>query len=330
MTGTHGPTAGGASASYTAHVRAMLVTAGLGTRLRPLTDELPKPAVPVGHRPIAAYALELLQRLGVCDVVANTHHLPGVLERVLEPHVPAGVQLTFRHEPQILGTGGGLRAAWAPSDSPFIAINGKVLYAPDLQAALRQHQDSGAIATMVLQQMPAGGGFAPVEVDSEHRIRRIRGQPGASDPALRACLYTGIQILAPRAHGDLPANGDLIDGAYRGWLERGERVQGFLDPAPFFDVGITPGHYLRANLALLDGTVRWPRVEPDLRSCLCAATAQVSRDAQLKRSVIGAGAQVASGVRITDSVVWPGARVDRDLHRAIVTTRGALVEVAPP
>jgi mannose-1-phosphate guanylyltransferase len=138
-------------------MRAMLVTAGFGTRLLPLTELLPKPAVPVCNRPIAWYALDHLRRSGVREFVANTHHLPNELERELGAVTPGDVQLRFVHEPEILGTGGGVRNAWRPIDGEtFLVMNGKYVFAPDIAGALRVHRDSGALATMILKPAVVG------------------------------------------------------------------------------------------------------------------------------------------------------------------------------
>ncbi|MET0390420.1 MAG: sugar phosphate nucleotidyltransferase, partial [Polyangiales bacterium] len=117
-------------------LRAMLITAGLGTRLSPLTDHLPKPAVPVANRPVAWFALDHVRRVGIRDFVLNTHHLARELQDTLTAVAPPDVQLRFVHEPQILGTGGGVRNAWQPrGDEIFVVMNGKYVFAPDMAAA---------------------------------------------------------------------------------------------------------------------------------------------------------------------------------------------------
>ena len=186
----------------------MLVAAGLGTRLEPLTLELPKPAVPVGNRPAGWFGMDHLARAGFRELVVNTHHLAAELRAAFEEHAPAGLQLSFVHEPHILGTGGGVKRAWRPRDGEdFVTWNAKLLFAPDVQAALNRHRESGAIATMVLRPMPtsAAASFAPVLVDAEGRVRAIRGTPAhPTGEGLVPRMYTGVQVLHPRAHADLP------------------------------------------------------------------------------------------------------------------------------
>ena len=122
----------------------MLLAAGLGTRLRPLTDLRPKPIVPVANKPLGAFALEHLARSGVTDVVANTHPQPEKVETALKAACPPGVALRFSREEKLLGTGGGLhkaRAWFDGSQSPVIVMNGDTLFAPDLDTRLIRQLD---------------------------------------------------------------------------------------------------------------------------------------------------------------------------------------------
>lgn len=313
-------------------MRAMLVAAGFGTRLHPLTRELPKPALPVANRPIAAFALEHLIAAGARELVCNTHHLGPQLVRALEPYCPAHARLTFVHEPAILGTGGGVRNAWqALGPQPgeeLVVMNAKLVFAPDIARALEVHRQSGAIATMVLRALPAGTSFAAVEHEADGRIRRIRGLPSASHGALAPAMWTGVQILSARALPDLPPDGDIIEHAYLRWLERGEHVQGVLDAAPWVDVGVTLAHYLEANLALASGALRWPGITP-VAGSLVASDARVPSEAQLSAVVLGSGVTLEPGARLERVVAWPNARVSHVLRDAVVTTSGATVPCLP-
>ena len=307
----------------------MLVTAGLGTRLGALSDELPKPAMPVANRPAAWFALDHLARFGVREVVLNTHHLADRLREEVERHAPPGLTLRFMHEPRILGTGGGLRNAWRPEDGEhFVVMNGKLVFAPDLLAALERHVAANAIATMVLRGMPPGGGFGAVEVDVEARVRRIRGLPvSASTSGLAPRMFTGVHILSARAWRDLPEDGDVIEHAYARWLGRGETVLGVDDAGTWIDVGVSPRHYLEANLALARGQVVWPGIAPGPRGVVFGAGAQVGEGANVTDAVLGDGAVVAPGARVSRAVLWRGARVESELTDAVVTSSGRVVRV---
>lgn len=304
----------------------MIVAAGLGTRLLPLTRELPKPGLPAGNRPLAWYSIDHLRRAGVHDFVVNTHHLAAQLQGALESLQPQNVTLRFVHEPEILGTGGGLRNAWEPIDGEdFIVVNGKLLFAPNLDHALAVHRETGAIATMVLRPLAANDSFGAVEIDGEGavgQVRRILGEPANASEPLRRMMWTGVQILSSRAHRDLPEHGCVIRETYRRWIDRGERVIGVVDEAPWRDLGVTVRHYIEGNLSLVRKP--WPGLST---SCLCAKglcdeSAEVAPRAVVCDSVIGAGAYIAPNVRVERSVVWPNARVTSDLVDGVITTRG--------
>jgi NDP-sugar pyrophosphorylase family protein len=316
-----------------ADVRAMLVTAGFGTRLSPLTDFLPKPAVPIANRPLAWYTLDHMYRAGLRELSLNTHHLAAALEREIQRWAPNDLHLRFVYEPKILGTGGGIRNTWGkpqPGET-FVAMSGKYLFAPDLAAALRAHRERNAIATMVLTHAPGVRGFGDVEIDSEGWIRRFRQTPprAAGGPELRPMFYTGLAIYSDRAFFDLPESGDLISGAFDKWLERGEPVYGVVDPGVCRDAGMSLWHYWEANAALLSGKVHWPGVALSTDHTVCDPEAELGAGAHLVRSAVGHDAVVAPGVRITDSVVWPRAHVTDDVDRSIVLPDGRVLPVPP-
>ena len=148
----------------------MLLAAGLGTRLQPLTDLRPKPIVPVANRPLAAFAMEHLARSGVRTIVANTHPRPDEVESALKASCPRDVELRFSREATLLGTGGGLRKAHPCFDDPHasvIVMNGDTLFAPDLAHAYAEHHARGAVATMILRQTPDPDRFGAIGIDAK-------------------------------------------------------------------------------------------------------------------------------------------------------------------
>lgn len=310
----------------------MLVAAGYGTRLDPLTGELPKPALPVANRPVAWYACDHLVRSGFRDVVVNTHHLSAELRAALSAHCPAGLQLEFVHEPAILGTGGGVRNAWrAGPGEDFVVINAKLLYAPDLERALQAHRESGAIATMLLRSLPAGSTFTGIEVDQAGRVRRIGTRPSFAAPSARGGLmYTGVQILSARALADLPGSGDIIEHSYWPWLERGEYVGSVVDDSPWIDIGVTLQQYLDANLAMTRGELTWPSMTPERGGLFVDPSARLGPGSVLNNVCAGPRAAVVAGARLERVVLWEGASVEADLHDAIVTGGGQLVRLVAP
>jgi mannose-1-phosphate guanylyltransferase len=310
----------------------MLVAAGFGTRLDPLTRELPKPALPVANRPVAWFAADHLARHGVRELAVNTHHLADRLEHALLATQLPGVQLRFVHEPEILGTGGGVRNVWATLGTgtserdALIAFNAKLVFAPDLARALAVHRALGAIATLVLRPSPDDASFAPVWADDAGRVYAIRAaQPPRS--GLQRRMWTGVQILDRRAFADLPERGDIFEHAYLPWLARGELIASITDDSPWFDVGVTPRHYLDANLAFARGELSWPGLPPADDGLLIAPSAQVGPGTQLEHVVLGERTVVEPGAELRRVVLWPGARAGGVLHDAIVTTQGTIVSV---
>lgn len=296
----------------------MLLTAGLGTRLRPLTEQRPKPIVPLGNRPLACFALDQLANLRVRSVVANTHPMPDLVERVLRKACPPSLNLSFSRESELLGTGGGLRRAWPLFEDPeadVIVMNGDTLFAPDLQRALRLHEAHGAVATMILRPTNDPERFGAIGIDADGFVRSLLGSPAR--PGLRSLMFTGVHILSPRARASLPEQGCVIRHAYRQWVDRAAPVLGLVDESPWADLG-TIAEYYKANMDLASGSRSWPGVVPQDGS-LVAADVTLQAGAQIEQSVIGAGAVLGAGVRVERCVVWPETVVRESVCDAIVT-----------
>jgi NDP-sugar pyrophosphorylase family protein len=311
-------------------MRAMLVSAGFGTRLAPLTELLPKPAVPVANRPVVWFALDHLRRCGLREFVLNTHHLAAALEREVRAAAPPDVALTFVHEPEILGTGGGVHNAWASlpkrEHETFLIMNGKYVFAPDIAAALALHERTGALATMIVKRVTPGDPLGAIGISDDGTVISVPGYAGIAPR--HPALYTGISLLDARALALLPERGCLIREGYARWLERGERIMAYVEDAPFRDVGMSLRHYLEANLALASGRERWPGIEPDAGGVLCASDARVGEGVQLRESVIGAGAQGGAGVELERCVVWPGAHATESRRDSILLPDGRVVTPA--
>src|SRR6266545_959077 len=237
----------------------MLLCAGLGTRLRPLTDRVPKPAVPVCGVPLVRHSLALLAHAGVRRAVVNVHHLPDAMARAAEAAARAlGIALAVSREPVIAGTGGALREArplLAGADAIFL-VNGDVLFDLDLAAALAAHRASGALATMVLMEMPAGARYAAVETDGGGAVRRIAGRFGPGGEGLSAWHFTGVHVLSPALLDEVPTEPFEVDvnrHVYPRLMERGlvraHHARGYWN-----DLG-TPARYLAANEDVLFGRV---------------------------------------------------------------------------
>src|SRR5438309_11348533 len=248
-------------------MRAMVLCAGFGTRLRPLTDKVPKPLVPLCGLPLLRYNFALLKNAGVEEIVVNTHHLGRVMEqgaRDLARELGIALHVS-REEKQILGTGGGVRRAEKLLGSgTFYLLNGDMIFDVDLGAALAAHRAAGAAATMVLAPYPKGATYGAVEVDAAFNVRRIAGRGAAPEPGLSKMHFTGVHVVEPELLDKLPPEGesDINRTAYVRLIHDGARVHGFLQKGYWGDLG-APRSLLRANIDVMEGRVPLARFSPD-------------------------------------------------------------------
>ena len=285
----------------------MIVAAGRGTRLAPLTDLLPKPAVPVRGIPLIAYQLALLAHHGVREVVVNTHHLAERLEDPARRHCPPGISLTFSRERELLDTGGGIRrvAAFLRESDPCLLIGGDMLLDVDLGALVREHGDSGASVTLLLREDPRQASFGSIGVDRDGVVCRIGSRFSFAAPGeeARAGLYAWANVVSARAFDSMPDR--TVFSHLNDWLAprlaAGARdVRGAFLPCTWEPVG-TLSEYLAVN--------RNPARLTYLDADTAARIAGVRFDGD---NVIGAGASLGAGARLARVVVWDGERVPDD------------------
>jgi len=317
---------------------ALVLCAGLGTRLRPLTAILPKPAVPLCGFPLIRWTLALLGNAGVSRAVVNTHHLPEEMAAAArEAGRQLGVPVAISHEPVIAGTGGALREARGLlADAELILLlNGDVLFDVDLEAVLQAHRASGALATMVLLPMPAGAAHGAVEVDAGGAVRRIdRGAAGSFGPGgvgLTRRHFSGLHVVSPALLDNVPATPfevDVNSQVYPPLMASGQ-IRGHLVDGYWNDLG-TPERYVAANRDVLTGRLPYPRfggatpwpVPADLAPLMRAGDARVQHGARLigpswlgRDARISAGAEIGPEAVVCDGAVVPDGAVVR---RAVV------------
>src|SRR5229473_2378582 len=188
-------------------MKAMILAAGYGARLWPLTADRTKPALPVLGKPLAGYVAEYLARQGIEDVIVNLHHRPDSVRAALGDGIQFGVHLQYVHEPVILGTSGALdNAREMIGTETFVVINGKLITDIELRAAIETHQRTKALATLVLRRNVARERFSIVET-SNGFVTRFSGMPKpASAEAVgdAPLMFTGIQIMEPQIFNYIP------------------------------------------------------------------------------------------------------------------------------
>jgi mannose-1-phosphate guanylyltransferase len=327
-------------------MRAMILCAGLGTRLRPLTSRWPKPAIPFLGQPLLRYNLAILKAAGVTAVGINTHHLADTMRAVaLAECERAGLSLTVSHEPSIQGTAGGIRGLRRfLEDDHFIVLNGDILYAVELGKVVEAHRGSGAAASMLLLPMPADQKYAAVELDGQGRVRRIAGH-GPGGDRLTPWHFTGVHVMSPAVFDFMSPDGeeDINRAVYPRLLEQGLIVQGRIAQAFWSDLG-TPQRYLAAQTDVLFGRVptgAFPGASPfeglqPQGLSFRHPTAVVEGVAISGPALFDAGAKVEPGGRIGTSVyVGPSvsvpaqARVNRAtlLEGTVIGPEEELVDV---
>lgn len=232
--------------------RALILAAGKGERLRPLTHTVPKPLVEVGGRPLIAYALAWLRHFGVREVAINLHHLGAQIRAAIGDGAAHGVAVHYSDEPEILGTGGAIRnlAGWL-GDGPFVVANADIVHDVDLAALARLHRESGSLATLALRADPESARYGEIFIDGAGRIRSFLDPP-ANPVGLEGLMFTGVQIVEPSIVARIPWPGasSSTQHLYRPLVREGAPLYGARYDGYWSDAG-TPASLeaLRADLA---------------------------------------------------------------------------------
>jgi NDP-sugar pyrophosphorylase family protein len=314
-------------------MKAMVLAAGLGERMKPLTWDRAKPALPLLNRPSVLHLLEHLARNGVDQVAINLHYCPDTV-RALEPEMRAlGLNVFFSPEPTILGTGGGLKNAEEfLRDGTLIMANADFVTDCPLTLALEHHRRSGALATLVLTPFQEGTEYGAVEMGDDHRIVRIAGRPGPETGKPRY-HFTGIHILEPAIFREIPptVKSEINREIYPKLIERGERILGYVHAGFWRELG-TPQRYLQGSLDLIRlgdaGYMQRMRFREGVYSAsplsslqgsiepafLAGADLQMSSDSFAAEAVLGNRVVLGRRSRVVRSILWDGVRIEESSH----------------
>lgn len=265
-------------------MRAIILSAGYGTRLWPLTEDRTKPAIPILGKPLVGYVAEYIASYGFDDIVVNLHHRPGSVRAALGDGSRFGVKLHYVEEPVILGTSGALDNTRAFFEhETFLAINGKIITDIDLNAALETHHKSQALATLVLLPNTKRERFSVVKVD-RGRITGFGGMPDSAKDGPPPLMFTGIHIFEP----------GIFD-----YIPRGVFSDSVIDVYP---KAIANGETIAAHVA--SGT--WRELST-LKRYVDISVEMLNERGQ--RYVAGAGCAIATSADITDSILWDNVSV---------------------
>ena len=330
-------------------MRAVLMAGGSGTRLRPLTCDLPKPMVPVLNRPIAEHILNLLKRHGVTEVIATLHYLPDVMRDYFHDGRDFSIQITYAvEEEQPLGTAGCVKNIAELLKDTFLVISGDSITDFDIGAAIEFHKQKQALATLILTRVPNPVEFGVVITDEEQRISRFLEKPSSSE-IFSDTVNTGTYILEPEVLEYLPSyvEKDFSKDLFPLLLAKGEPMYGYVAEGYWCDVGHLDA-YRQSIYDALHSKVKveklyeeksdriWvgkntyidpsAKIEaPVLIGSNCRIGARVNMeagtaigdnvtigpDAELKRPIIWNGVTIGEEVHLSACIIARGTRVDR-------------------
>ncbi len=235
----------------------MVLAAGIGSRLRPLTDTIPKPLLPVGGRPLIEYSLLLLKKYGITEIIINVHHLGRMLMQTVGEGARLGLRITYSEESTLLGTAGAIKKVQGQlAGETFVVINGDILIDLNLNQVMDAHRKRQGIATLVLRESEEAERFGLIEIDRDGRIRNILGKTPWHEAGARRTMFTGVHLIEPRLLDFLPQEGSITD-VYIDLLKKGEALYGNLAGGYFCDLG-TPERYRQAESDISRGEVPLP------------------------------------------------------------------------
>jgi mannose-1-phosphate guanylyltransferase len=297
-----------ARSRYNIGVAVMVLAAGLGTRLAPLSTWTAKPLVPVGDRPMLAHVLSRVRGFGG-KVVVNAHHHAEQVRAFLQREAP---DVLLSDEKELLGTAGGIHRARALlGDESVLVWNADILARLDVVALRSAHEGRAGRDGATLVVLPAPRGEGNVGIDARGNIVRLRKETVRAGEASGG-HFLGIHVLGAGLGERLPERGGLIEDAYLLALARGATFVAWETTSRFHDIG-TLATYLAANLA-------WLETDP----FFVGPRAKVAKGVTLVRSVVGEGAIVDGEGKLEGSVVWPGAHAHAPLDGWVVTPFGSV------
>jgi NDP-sugar pyrophosphorylase family protein len=313
-------------------MRAMILAAGFGTRLWPLTIDRTKPAIPFMGRPLIGYVAEYLARFGFDEIVVNLHHRPESVRAALGDGRSFGVRFHYVEEPFILGTSGAIdNARKLLEDDAFVVINGKIATDIDLHKALATHRRTRGLATLVLRPNPTRERYSSVHV-RDGLINGFGGypasdnaghvsQPETSDEPL---MFTGIQILEPKIFDLIPRGvfSHSVTDVYVPAIERGERIAAHVAKGAWHELS-TVRRYLETSIALM---------KREGRAVEVGDGSLIEGGADVVESVLWENVRVAAGARVRRAVLGAGVLVEPgEVLENVAVVRAELVQgVEPP
>ncbi len=304
-------------------MKAVILAGGFGTRLRPLTLELPKPVVPIFDRPFLYYQIEQLRQVpDIDEVILSLNFRPERIEARVGDGAEAGLPVRYRIEPHPLGTGGAIKFASRGIRETVLVVNGDVLTDIDLNAAVARHRERGALATVVLTPVDNPSDYGLVETDADGNVRRFLEKPGPNEITCDT-INAGIYLLEPATFDRIPDDTawSIERQYFPSLVERRETFVAHVDRRYWIDIG-TPASYMRAHRDLMAGRCAAGPFRESSGAVRRGAGCRIAPGADLAGPCfLGDGCVVEEGARIgPESVIGPGCTIGPGavVERAIV------------
>jgi len=318
-------------------MRAVVLVGGFGTRLRPLTEDIPKPLLPVGQRPIIEHVVRSLAAGGVTEVVLALGFRPDAFRDAYPSGICAGVPLHYAVEPEPLDTGGAIAfaARSAGIDETFVVVNGDVLTDLDVLRLVELHREWGGEATLHLTPVDDPSSFGVVATDEDGRVQRFVEKPAREDAPSRM-INAGTYVVEPAMVERVPVGARVsVERVVFPAVAAEGRLFAWCTDDYWIDTG-RPELYRQANLDAVSGrrravhevaVARDAQVDGDVESSVLGAGAVVEAGAEVRGSVLLAGCRVGEGATVTDSILGPLSRVGAGaILDDVVLGRAAVVE----
>lgn len=291
-------------------MKAMIMAAGVGSRLMPMTISIPKPMIPMGNRPLMENTIDVLLRNECRDVIANLHYHGDIIKNYFGDGSAWGMSMQYSPEAELMGTAGGVKKCQHFLDETFVVISGDALTDIDLKYLMAEHRRLGALATIALKQVDEVEQFGVVVTGEDGRIERFQEKPKAEE-ALSRTANTGIYIFEPEIFELIPD---------KQFYDFGKQLFPLLvqQKAPFYGVEISNywcdvgniNTYRQANADILSGRVKVQyngetKHMGGQAALLIGDDTVIGRDVSIRgQVVIGPGCRVADGASLENSVVW--------------------------
>ncbi|MBN2529679.1 MAG: NDP-sugar synthase [Deltaproteobacteria bacterium] len=303
-------------------MKAMILAAGLGTRLRPITNDMPKPMIPVAGIPNIERLIIHLRDEGIAQFAVNLHYCPQPLMTWLGDGRRLNVEICYFIEKNILGTGGGIRNMLTHvGNDTCIVVNGDVLFMPPIARIVKRHRESGALASMIIRPTDTQE-QGTVALSKSGRVKKLR--PVGDTPGNQPYMFTGMHVIEPQMGELLPASGCIVRQTYAAMVKRRDALYGIVDDGDFRDLG-TPADYLDVHLKILLGEIRLPGFIPPKGGNLIAQSATLHPGASVENSVVGENASIGANIKIKNSIVMAETVVGANLLGQIAMPSGTLI-----